>query len=220
MHELCPTSGVVLDLDDTLYPEIAFHISGIRSVARTAGLDPEGPEALAAICAFRSGRRPIDSLSDDTGIPAKTLLAWHRDHRPDIELYPDAQRFLMRLRAAHVPVVILTDGRSTTQRHKVEALGLRHLVDAVLISGETGLGKEGMGAFKNAAARIPPRFPIAYFGDNTTKDIDHPVSMGWQVFLMLDRGDNVHPQDLEKAQQLGVELVSTFDDVVVGYFTG
>jgi putative hydrolase of the HAD superfamily len=142
------------------------------------------------------------------------LLEWHREHPPEISLYPDARRFLTHLARAGTPIVLLTDGRSTTQRHKIDALGISSVFTSILISEETGLTKIDAKAFSNAAAHHPRRHPLTYFGDNPSKDVDHPMSMGWQVFLMLNRGDNVHPQVLKKAQR-GVEILSTFDDITV-----
>ena len=215
VHEVPLSAGVVLDLDDTLYPERSFHVSGFRAVARRGGLDPDGPEVGAACRALRSGGRPLDILSAATGIGVDTIIGWHREHQPDISLYTDAKRFLARLHAAAIPIVILTDGRSMTQRHKIVALGIQHQVQAVLISEETGMDKAHADAYRHAAAQMPGHTPLTYFGDNPVKDVQHPASMGWQVFLMLDRGDNVHPQSIDNAVLRSVHTLSTFDDVEV-----
>ncbi len=215
MHEVPRGAGVVLDLDDTLYPERSFHESGFRWTARTVGLDPDGPEVRAASQALRDGGRPLEILRHASGIPSATLLEWHRGHPPDIALYPDARRFLDRLGAAGIPIVILTDGRSVTQQHKIDALGIRDDVDTVLISEETGADKTTAEAFSHAAARLADRHPVIYIGDNPAKDVVHPRSLGWWVFLMLSRGDNVHPQDVRTAVQLGAATVASFDEFLV-----
>lgn len=215
MLEIPPSAGVVVDLDDTLYPERSFHESGFRWIAGRTGLDPAGPEVREACHALRSGGRPLDLLSHASGVPVETLLKWHREHPPVISVYPDAERFLALLRDAEIPVVLLTDGRSATQWHKVDALGIRRAFAAVLISDETGLSKIDANAFRNAASLLPGHNPIAYFGDNPAKDVEHPTSMGWQVFLMLDRGDNVHPQQVVDADRRRVRVLRTFDDITV-----
>lgn len=216
MLEIPLSVGVVLDLDDTLYPERLFHESGFRWIAERTGLDPDGSEVREACRELRSGGRPLDLLSRASGVPVDTLLDWHRQHPPVISVYPDAGRFLARLCEAEIPIVLLTDGRSMTQRNKIDALGISSVFTAILISEETALTKADAGAFRNAASRLPGRSRLVYFGDNPAKDVDHPTSMGWQVFLMLDRGDNVHYQHIRDADRLRIELVTTFDDVTVG----
>lgn len=167
----------------------------------------------AASAELRSGGRPLDVLSDATGVPVPTLLAWHRDHRPEIELYPDAREFLLRMASSSIPVVLLTDGRRVTQEHKVDALGIRRLLDAVLISEATGYTKKDIEAYERAAAELPGREPLMYFGDNPLKDVQHPASLGWTVFLMRSRGDNVHPQDLAPRLERSVIWLPDFSTV-------
>lgn len=217
MLEIPRCAGVVLDLDDTLYSERTFHDSGFRWIAQKSGLDPHGPEVQAARHALRNGGQPLEILSLATGLPTSVLLDWHRSHRPAISLYPDAARFLARLSDAGIPIVLLTDGRSTTQQNKIDALGIRGLLTAVLVSGETGLAKADVQAFRNAATHLARRCPLIHVGDNPSKDVVHPASLGWQVLLLLHRGDNVHPQPTEVARLLEVDLVASFDEIhVVG----
>lgn len=215
MFELPRTSGVVLDLDDTLFPERSFHESGFRWIATKTSMDPSGPEVQSASKALRTGGRPLDILSQASGIPLETIIRWHREHPPDICLYPDASRFLVQLGAAGIPVVILTDGRSTTQRHKLEALGLTNKVRAVLISEEAGVSKADPRSFQAAAAHLRDRQPLVYVGDNPRKDLAIPADLGWTVLLLLDRGDNVHPQGLCESPYGISHAIATFDDIRV-----
>lgn len=212
MIELPPGVGIVLDLDDTLYSERSYHDSGFHWIADRTGLHPDGAEVAAAKMALRSDGRPLDILSEATEVPVTTLLKWHRAHPPKITLYPDAAGFLQRAEAQSVPLVLLSDGRSGTQRQKIDALGISDAFKAILISEETGLEKYVVGAFESAATHLPGVEQIAYFGDNPAKDITGPQTLDWLVFLMLDRGDNVHAQDagVTKAQR-----IRSFDEVCI-----
>lgn len=212
MIELPPGVGIVLDLDDTLYPERSFHDSGFRWIAERTGLDPAGEEVAAACSALRTNGRPLDILSEATGVPVTALLEWHRVHPPRITLYPDATRFLHRASASEVPLVLLSDGRSSTQRRKIEALGIADAFRAILISEEAGVNKFDISAFEGAAARLPEATHCAYFGDNPAKDVTHPRSLGWLVFLLLDRGDNVHRQDVGVTKAVPI---MSFDEVAL-----
>jgi putative hydrolase of the HAD superfamily len=208
--ELPTGVGIVLDLDDTLYPERSFHDSGFRWIAERTGLDPDGAEVAGASIALRTNGRPLDILSDATGVPVATLLEWHRTHPPTITTFPDAARFLLLAAESEVPLVLLSDGRPDTQRRKIEALGIADAFRAILISEETGIDKYDIAAFEGAAAHLPDATSYVYFGDNPKKDIAGPRALGWLVFLMVDRGDTVHRQDLGVAE---ATLVRSFDEV-------
>lgn len=215
MHEIPRSSGVVLDLDDTLYAERAFHESGIRWAAGRLDLRERRKQVRKAIDALHTGGHPLDQLSAASGTDVDTILQWHREHPPEISLYADAERFLRRLRAADVPIAILTDGRSTTQRNKLDALHVTEQVKALLISEETGVEKCDVRAFENAASALGFREPLVYFGDNPEKDVEIPYALGWRVFLLRDRGHNVHVQSTSRAQDIGVPILHSFDEVRV-----
>ncbi len=215
MVELPEGVGLVVDLDDTLYGERSFHESGFRWVAAHLGFDPAGPEVRLAAAALRApAGRPLDVLSRAWGLGVDELLTLHREHPPDIALHPDARRLLDRATAAGIPMVLLTDGRSTTQRHKIEALGITSLFRAVLISEEVGATKHTLPAFRTAAANLGDRDHVTSLGDNPAKDVLHPLTLGWSVLLLADRGDNVHPQHLGAlAGRTGLTVLTDLDAV-------
>ena len=127
------------------------------------------------------------------------------------------KRFLQRAAASQVPLVLLSDGRSETQRRKIEALGIKDAFQAILISDETGVDKYNRAAFEQASARIPDAAGPAYFGDNPAKDVTEPLSLGWLVFLMTDRGDNVHSQ---AGEATGTARITSFDEVSLAKESG
>ena len=114
---------------------------------------------------------------------------------------------------AGIPIVLLSDGRSTTQRNKIRALGIQNRLHTILISEETGRSKLDTEAFKAVAPSLEGRTPIVHFGDNPTKDVGPPVELGWVPCLMLDRGDNVHSQGSEIPHSERIHLLRSMDDV-------
>lgn len=207
--------GLVLDLDDTLFAERSFHESGFRWIAQQASLDPFGPEVLAAGRELRRPcGRPLDLLSSITNIPVSTLLDWHRNHMPDITLYPDALRLLARTRLAGIPVALLTDGRSTTQRNKLAALHATDYFSHILISEEIGMSKGNLASFRLAQVRIGTD-KVVGVGDNPIKDLLGPLTLGWRTSLLRDRGDNVHAQFLDPSLAVCVTPLTTLDEVGV-----
>lgn len=215
VDEIPLSAGVVVDLDDTLYSEYSFHDSAFRYIAVRVGLDPAGNEIEAARAELRRSGRPLDLLSEITGIEVSRLLEWHRYHEPTISPYPDARAFLHRLDDAGIPVVLLTDGRSITQQNKIDALGIRQLLTKVLVSEEVGVSKFNVDAFLRAAEELASRTPVVSFGDNPLKDVDQPIRLGWRVYLMRSRGDNVHSQMVSAGCPDQIRILASFDEIGV-----
>lgn len=209
--------ALVLDLDDTLYSERQFHESGFRWIARNYGIDPHGPHIEAADRALRTGGQPLQILSDATRVPVDRLLEDHRNHMPTITLYPDARRLLQRALRAEFVLAILTDGRSSTQMNKMQALGLANIIEYILISGATGVDKTDLRAFINVEEKLRRRSSaIRYVGDNPRKDIAHPLRLGWDVYLLADRGDNVHAQTLH-VKERQCKIINSLDEIPIGH---
>ena len=208
--------ALVLDLDDTLYSERQFHESGFRWIARNYGIDPHGPFIQAANRALRTGGQPLQILSEATQVPVAQLLEDHRNHLPEISLYPDARRLLQRAIRAEFVLAILTDGRSSTQMNKVRALRLAKIIDYILISEETGVDKTHLRAFINVEEKLRHRSSaITYVGDNPRKDISHPLRLGWDVYLLAGRGDNVHAQTFEPKER-ALKIINSLDEIPIG----
>ena len=187
---------VVLDLDDTLYPEEAYVRSGISAVCALAaelyGIDHtrellslrnEGQrDWLAELCA----RLPDASATRD-------CLMWaYRLHRPRISLSSDARTTVDALKDKAQAVVILTDGRSFTQRLKLQALGLDELPS--YISDEYGGAcKPDPGRFRAVMSDFPAARYL-YLADNPAKDFIAPKGLGWLTVGLRARLPTVHPQ--------------------------
>ncbi|MER5862875.1 HAD family hydrolase [Kitasatospora sp. NPDC002040] len=136
--------GVLLDLDDTLYPQAEFLDRTWAAVAAAgAGLGLDGPALRAAL------HRAAEAGSDRGGLidgalaelgadpaSAPALVTVFRDFRPTrLTPYPGVAERLPRL-AALVPVVLLTDGNPEQQRAKLAATGLGAALRAVVCTDE------------------------------------------------------------------------------------
>lgn len=192
----------VFDLDDTLYKEADYHISGVQAVSRkfqqVYGVDPE-PYLQAKI---EDGETDIwGSLCNHFQLPAtvKDSLIWeYRLHTPNIQL-PDSTKSLLRwLEEKSAGVAILTDGRSVTQRLKINALGLNHL--PIFISDEYGQIKPDPLRFKSIEHQYPNKNYI-YIADNLSKDFLAPNDLGWKTFGLKNDGRNIHPQNITNFDQ-------------------
>ena len=175
--------AVVLDLDDTLYPEAAYVRSGFRAVAgraeRTLGIPaPEGERELVSL--FEAGVRgdTFDRWLAARGLGGEEavadLVGTYRGHAPHIDPFPEAERLLAQLRADGVAIGLLSDGDPAVQGAKLDALGLRDAFDAIVVTGELGAGAgkpspRGFEALLHRLGDIAPGEAV-YVSDNPAKD--------------------------------------------------
>jgi len=183
------TRGLVFDLDDTLYPERRFALSGFRAVADHVA-ETFGSNRCAVFQSLwrslRAGRRAsgFQVASDEFALPAGAVEAMrdvYRAHVPSLRLPASSRAVLARARASW-RVGILTNGLPDIQRRKVQALGVEDLVDAVVYAQETGGGKPEAAAFRAICAALGvPVSQSVMTGDDPWCDIDGGRRAGLRV---------------------------------------
>lgn len=171
--------AVVFDLDDTLFPELDYVRSGFKAAAAVAKnvygvTDAENEfDELFAV----SRERVFDRFAEKHGLgetAAKALTDAYREHEPDISLTEETRKTLVALREKGYKLGVITDGRPSGQRKKIDALGLNGLVDEIIITDELG-GKEYRKPDPRAFTTMAERLGVAlnemvYVGDNPQKD--------------------------------------------------
>lgn len=200
-NKINPSESVlVLDLDDTLYPEYGYKLSGIRAVCdriadlypqyRSDGLmleaDPESSHWLEQLCAF------CDFNDDEK----QSLLWLYRLHTPNLNGSMPSEK-LKRLMQPFAARVLISDGRSITQRQKLKALGLLDAFDSILISEACQSEKPDGKRFTEVQQAYPGKSCI-YVGDNPAKDFLAPNRLGWLTVGILPQEHPIHrhrPQD-------------------------
>jgi len=186
--------AIVFDLDDTLYPERDYVLSGYAVVAASCGrlgLDPE--RCMRSLRAIYNGpfrNRAFDRLLEithhDTPGMVEEMVSVYREHTPDIRPYPGVPRLLERL-GGRLKLGLVSDGRLDTQRKKLAALGLAERFGAVVFSD--ALGRENWKPSPRPlleAARLLGVDPArcVYVADNPQKDFlaaRRAGMAGWRV---------------------------------------
>jgi putative hydrolase of the HAD superfamily len=198
MEQLESRQGVIVfDLDDTLYKEFDYQMSGHKAVCQWVQ-SVYGRSLWDELHKLRATGVPdlLGELCLVAGLPitVKESLLWvYRLHQPRISLAPEIAEFLRDLNS-NFHVAILTDGRSVTQRLKLKALALDHL--PIYISEEYGSEKPSSDRFELIMRDLPAK-GYAYVGDNPKKDFIAPNALGWLTFGVRDQGKNIHTQNLE-----------------------
>jgi putative hydrolase of the HAD superfamily len=222
MNRLC----VVFDVDDTLYLERDYVLSGFAAIgpwARTWLRIPDFAERCRVAHEKGQRGRIFDTVLEDCGVrPApesiSALVALYRAHVPDIRLCADAATALESA-AAKWPVAIITDGPAIAQSRKVEALGLARYASRIYLTELFGreCSKPSPVAFEEVQRMIEARRYV-YVADNPLKDFTAPAMLGWKtirirrpagLYSALENGGALVDFELRDCAELH-ELLSCF----------
>jgi FMN phosphatase YigB (HAD superfamily) len=190
-------SGIVLDLDDTIYDTTRLLIpwADRRAVAamRAAGLTLSEDAALARIAELRRAgvARYWDALAQEQGLDAACAAAcesaWLDYEPPPMDLEPAVARALDEL-AAIAPLVLFTLGHPRTQRGKAERLGLTaRFTDMRFIDFRGPLGKTETLASILADQRWPAA-EVVVAGDRPDGDVRAANRNGCRAVLVRRAG--------------------------------
>ena len=193
--------AVAFDLDDTLYPETQFVFGGYRAVAATVRRR-HGFDIYAELAdRFARGERgdlftPVlrghfDAVREEE---IQELVRVYRTHRPELRPYDDVVPTFEALRAAGLPLALISDGRLDVQRRKLEATGLAPWFAAVVFPDQWGreFWKPHPRPFEECARLLrltPP--DLAYVGDNPAKDFSGARALGFRT-VRIRRSDGLH----------------------------
>ncbi len=186
--------GVVVDLDDTLYPQADYLASAAAAVgvaAGHAGLDGAAVHAALRheLAAGSDAGGTIDRALLAVGVPAAALpglvpplVAAFTQHRPPrLAPYPGAADALCALAAA-APLACLTDGNPAIQAAKVSATGLGPLLPVVVVTDALGgraVRKPHPAGLLTVAVQLglPPE-RLLVIGDRPGKDVAVAAAVG------------------------------------------
>jgi putative hydrolase of the HAD superfamily len=188
--------ALIIDLDDTLYDERSYVLSGFQAVAedvsrRFAHVDAQGLYAGMVAELGRHGRgRVFDRALADVGVSADrhlvdSLVATYRSHRPRIALWPGVADALSDLARDH-RLAVITDGLPLMQRLKADALGVSSLVEVVLYCWEHDAPKPDPACYVEALRRLDVRPAEAVvIGDNPGHDMAAARAVGCRSIRLL-----------------------------------
>lgn len=203
--------AVIFDLDDTLYSEKQYVRSGYKAVAKLLG-----DEALAdrLWTYFENGKPAIDELLNELGCMGRKeeCLEAYREQIPEIALYHGVSELIQDLKSKGIKVGIITDGRVSGQKRKLQALGLDKLIDDIIITDELGgtqFRKPCDIAFRIVQRRWSIPFEqIMYVGDNAEKDFQAPKQLGMRT-LYFENEDGLY----FKGEIFGIETIKAVSEI-------
>jgi len=224
--------AIAFDLDDTLYPERDYALSGFSAVATWAeaalGMPHEQVYSeLRGLFATGVRRTSFNQWLEGHGLASETWLAemvnQYRQHVPELDPFPEVVELLRGLHGSY-RLAILTQGYASGQRSKIKALDVEHYFETILILAETEREqwKPNRKAFERLLTELElPADQVVYVGDNPEKDFYGARQVGIRTVRVRRAGaehgakepiDPSYAPDLEVAdlqvlpEALGLEL--------------
>jgi putative hydrolase of the HAD superfamily len=169
----------VFDLDETLYEERAYVLSGLDAVSDYLGREYSIDSALCfeIMCQEfqRNGRKRVfQQALQYFELPSELveiMLKHYQNHVPSISLYRDAEEVLDQLRKQRIYLV--TDGASRVQWKKIESLKLGKNFEKIYVTDDFGPGAAKPSTLCFNEIRIREKsdwHDLVYVGDDPNKD--------------------------------------------------
>ena len=192
MHNL---QAIVFDLDDTLYSERDYVMSGFKAVAKWAAINLGADEQYSRhtlLSLYCQGVRnntfdqwlKIHGIDRPDAIPI--LLDIYRKHLPSLEPFDESIELLEKLVTSY-KIGLVSDGYLEVQQRKWQALRLNHFFDAVVFSDSLGREnwKPSTAPFQLVLEQlnVDPAASV-YIGDNPRKDFFGPRQLGMHTIWL------------------------------------
>ncbi|GGD73305.1 HAD family hydrolase [Paenibacillus nasutitermitis] len=193
--------AVVFDLDDTLYLEKNYTLSGFKAVGHWVK-EHHGVAGFyeTAASLLHEGVKGVifNRALEQHGIPAEDklvaeLVDCYRSHRPDINLLEDAGWVLDNL-DKDVKLGLISDGYLVAQEQKVRALNLANSFHSIVLTDALGRNhwKPSPLPYETASRQMGvPHYQCLYVGDNVTKDFVAANRLGWTT-IQVSRQHGVY----------------------------
>jgi len=213
-----PIKVLLFDLDDTLYEEKQFAVSGFIKVAEFIEdkfkinkdffckilIDIFNESKRGDI--FNLALKRVNVTYEEKIIHA--IVKIYREHNPKIKLDKDVKLLLVKLRKVY-SLGIITDGYFEVQKKKVQALRLEGIFDSIIYTDEyrREYWKPDVLGYKLALEkfRVLPEESI-YIGDNPYKDFIGAKKIGISTVRILKSGREYYNVRLDKEYEADYEI--------------
>ncbi|NKB66776.1 MAG: HAD-IA family hydrolase [Candidatus Latescibacteria bacterium] len=224
--------ALFLDLDSTLLDSSLFHQSIVRTCQELArvgpGLDADQLHQANGKVFKDYGMKQVDDWTlgrisgveltgqlwrqtllacgcDDGGLAQRAGELHGRFMQDTYRPFDDVAQLRAAVERAGIPVALVTNGASDTQREKLETLGLTGWFSALAISGELGVAKPDIGAFTPALEALGVvGKEVWHVGDNLETDVAGANAAGLTAVWLNRDGAERSPD----APQPDVEISS------------
>lgn len=199
MFDNAKTQAVLWDLDDTLYSRIAAARQVFPGMFRQhlyTGRDDSFIEEAADYMMTQVSRNSmiheaafqalIEKFPPDKPYIRSACLDYYYNHLHEFAVpFPEQLETVKKLRSIGIKTAIVTNvtaDRLYSQRNKISALGISHLFDAIVFSGEYGVHKPDRRIYDYAAELLGvPNKRCIFVGDDPVSDITGALNAGMEA---------------------------------------
>jgi putative hydrolase of the HAD superfamily len=195
---------IVFDLDDTLFPEWQYVLSGFKAVDEhlcAIGKCQRAQFYTVAKAFFDEGSRGniFDLALTKLGLGADKdavaeLVRVYREHKPALTIHEDARWAIDYFRERNHVLGLISDGYLVAQQNKFEALRIAERFAAIVFSDQLGRDawKPSPLPYQKVMEQIPgPPSDFVYVADNPRKDFITARKLGWST-IHIDRAGGVY----------------------------
>ena len=187
---------LIFDLDDTLYVELSYVLSGLEAVAQYGEnkFELEKKKSLEIMKKelAQNGRGKIfDAWLNENKLlntaRVKECVRVYRNHDPKIQLTSDAINIIKTYKE-QCPLYIVTDGHKIAQAKKVNALNIAQYFKKIIITHRYGIKNTKPSLYCFNVIRKAEKCEwedIIYIGDNPRKDFVNLNAMGALTIRVL-----------------------------------
>ncbi len=209
-------TAIVFDLDDTLYNEIDFLKSAYIELSKK--LAPDSWQQLFSnlFSRYRNKENVFEYVSETYGVSKSELIDSYRNHLPNIKPFDGVIDVMNGIKEKEGKIGIITDGRSTTQRNKIKALGISGYIDFIVISEEIDSEKPNEKNYRLIENELDCTINY-YIADNIKKDFVAPKKRGWKTVGLIDNGLNIHSNayKYEDEAHLPHDFISSIGEITI-----
>lgn len=220
---------IAFDLDDTLYPEREYVLSGFKAVSELVREQLAIEDFYSELVkTFDEGerKRTFDIALQRRKVEydltqIQDLVACYRAHFPTIKPYDDVLPILQHLKEKY-HLALITDGYLQAQRNKVKALGIERFFEKIIYTDE--YGKDYWKPSSFPFQLIMRHFSVmgnecAYIGDNVEKDFIAPNKLGW-LTVQIKRKESLYYDNAlandNRSPQVTIDRLADLERVLEG----
>jgi putative hydrolase of the HAD superfamily len=214
------SKAIIFDLDDTLYAERDYVLSGFRAVADWSQEVWQVPPEITfreLVQLLDEGRRGntfnmwLQSRNLDTSSAiVETMVDIYRGHEPEISIASETREILAELRRDGYQLGLVSDGYLRVQQKKFAALDVDDLFQAVVFSDQFGREhwKPSTKPFKEVLRLLNvSQSNAVYVADNPAKDFIGPSQMGMKTIrIRLPGGLHHSSEAADPAAKADIEI--------------
>ena len=212
--------AVVFDMDDTLFAESEYVLSGFAAVDQSLSAKGVSGFYEKSKELFKDGHRGsiFNDVLDYLNVPyckndIVKLVAIYREHKPAITMLDDAKWAVEELKSMY-KLGLITDGYLDAQQNKAKALHLEKDFDVLIFTDQ--FGREHWKPSEKPYIEVKKllnkeHHELIYIGDNPTKDFIAARSLGWKTIHIVREGSEYSGVEYSAEYEADYKIKSLYD---------